>query len=142
MRLKMSKKILSYLVIVLAIIITPVLLAGCTAAGQAATQTQTSAAAKENNTSSTSSGTAGSPNEILIESNAFKPDTLAIKIGDTVTWINKDSYSHTVKGKNGEFDSGDIASGAKYSFTFEKEGNIDYICGIHTFMTGKIVVTK
>jgi plastocyanin len=35
-----------------------------------------------------------------------------------------------------------MASGAKFSFTFDKEGTYDYICGIHTFMTGKIVVTK
>jgi plastocyanin len=59
-----------------------------------------------------------------------------------VTWINNDSYAHTVKAKTGEFDSGNMANGAKFSFTFDKEGTYDYICGIHTFMTGKIVVTK
>jgi plastocyanin len=83
-----------------------------------------------------------SKNEILIESNTFKPDTITIKAGDVITWVNKDSYAHTVKAVNGEFDSGNIASGAEFSFTFNKEGTIDYICGIHTFMKGTIIVTK
>jgi plastocyanin len=86
--------------------------------------------------------TPAAKNEISIKGNAFSPDILGIKVGDTVTWVNNDSYAHTVKAKTGEFDSGNIASSAKFSFTFNKEGTIDYICGIHTFMTGKIVVTK
>ena len=67
---------------------------------------------------------------------------VTIKVGDTITWINKDSYSHTVKANNGEFESGDLANGATFNFTFTKEGTYDYICGIHTFMTGTITVTK
>ncbi|MCL5071510.1 MAG: plastocyanin/azurin family copper-binding protein [Actinobacteria bacterium] len=35
-----------------------------------------------------------------------------------------------------------LANGATFNFTFDKEGTYDYICGIHTFMTGKIIVTK
>ncbi|MCL6087950.1 MAG: plastocyanin/azurin family copper-binding protein [Actinobacteria bacterium] len=35
-----------------------------------------------------------------------------------------------------------MPSGGKYSFTFSKEGTFEYICSIHTFMKGKIVVTK
>ena len=93
-------------------------------------------------TATTTSGGTGGKNEIIIESNSFKPGSLTIKAGDTVKWINKDSYSHTVTAKTGEFDSGNMASGGEFSFTFDKEGTIDYICGIHTFMTGKIVVTK
>jgi plastocyanin len=90
----------------------------------------------------TTSGNTGAKNEVLIESNTFKPDSLTIKVGDTVTWINNDSYNHTVTAKTGEFDSGNMANGAKFSFTFDKEGTYDYICSIHTFMTGKIIVTK
>jgi plastocyanin len=67
---------------------------------------------------------------------------LGVKVGDTVTWINKDSYDHTVKASNGEFDSGTIAKGAEFSFTFTKEGKYEYSCAIHTFMTGTINVFK
>jgi len=126
--------------IVLCLIVTAVLLifsfsmAGCAGKTVTTTAAETTAAASESS--------AGAKNEITIESNAFKPDSLTIKVGDTVTWINKDSYDHTVKSKTGEFDSGNLANGATFSFTFNKEGTYDYICGIHTFMTGKITVTK
>ncbi len=106
-------------------------------------------AVKTVSTSGTETTTAGAiesstaaKNEITIESNSFKPDSLTIKVGDTVTWINKDSYDHTVKSKTGEFDSGNLTNGAKFSFTFDKEGTYDYFCSIHTFMTGQIIVTK
>jgi len=134
----MKKNILlMYLLLVMALLIIALPLAGCAGTGKTVSTTgaETTAAA-------TTSGGAGAKNEISIEGNSFKPDSLTIKVGDTVTWINKDSYNHTVKAKNGEFDSGNMANGAKFSFTFDKEGTYDYICSIHTFMTGKIVVTK
>lgn len=81
-------------------------------------------------------------NTIIIKDNAFDPILLGIKVGDTITWINKDSYDHTVKASNGEFDSGTIAKGAEFSFTFTKEGKYEYFCTIHTFMTGTINVFK
>jgi plastocyanin len=140
----MKRKNLSmYLLIAGTILILSVSLAGCASAGSSAV-----VAAKDTTAATTSAATTAAAasavvkNEISIKANAFSPDNLSIKVGDTVTWVNNDSYSHTVKAVKGEFDSGDMASGAKFSFTFGKEGTYDYICGIHTFMTGKIVVTK
>jgi len=124
-----KNNLLMYLLLVVALLIVALPLAGCAGSGSTADTTAAET-------------TAGAKNEITIESNSFKPDSLTIKAGDTVTWINKDGYSHTVASKNGEFDSGNMAGGAKFSFTFDKEGTYDYICSIHTFMTGKIVVTK
>ena len=133
-----------YLVITLAFLVIALVLAGCAGAGGAtvATAKETSAAAAETTAPATTAASAVAKNEISIKGNAFSPDSLSIKVGDTVTWINNDSYAHTVKASKGEFDSGNMANGAKFSFTFDKEGTIDYICGIHTFMTGKIIVTK
>ena len=81
-------------------------------------------------------------NTIIIKDNAFDPILLGVKVGDTITWINKDPYDHTVKASNGEFDSGTIAKGAEFSFTFTKEGKYEYFCAIHSFMTGTINVFK
>jgi len=125
----MKRNAVSYLIVFAVVLITASLLLGCYTA-------------KAASTTAAPSVSAASGNVISIENNAFNPSSLTVKVGDTVTWINKDSYAHTVKGKNGEFDSGNIASGATFSFKFDKEGTIDYICGIHTFMTGKIIVTK
>ena len=129
-----------FLLLVMALLIVALPMAGCAGSGSTAgtTAKETTAATA----AATTAGGAGAKNEISIKGNAFSPDNLSIKVGDTVTWINNDSYAHTVKAAKGEFDSGNIANGAKFSFTFDKEGTYDYICGIHTFMTGKIVVTK
>src|SRR5262249_779107 len=43
--------------------------------------------------------------EVRIENFAFSPATIQISVGDTVTWENYDSASHTVTGDNNEFDS-------------------------------------
>ena len=136
------KNLLMCLLLVMALLIIALPLAGCAGSGSTA-----SATAKETTAATAAETTAAAvtptvKNEISIQGNAFSPDNLSIKVGDTVTWINNDSYAHTVKASKSEFDSGNMASGAKFSFTFDKEGTYDYICGIHTFMTGKIVVTK
>ena len=133
-------KMIMYVLLVMALLIIALPLASCAGSGSTAGTT-----AKETTAATAAATTAGgavAKNEISIKGNAFNPDNLSIKVGDTVTWINNDSYAHTVKAKTGEFDSGNIASGGKFSFTFSKEGTYDYICAIHTSMTGKIVVTK
>jgi len=149
-----KNKIIMFLLLVVALLIIALPLAGCAGSGSTAgttakeTTTATTAASATAAETTAAAGdttaavTTSAKNEISIKGNAFSPDNLSIKVGDTVTWINNDSYAHTVKAKTGEFDSGNMASGGKFSFTFDKEGTIDYICGIHTFMTGKIVVTK
>jgi amicyanin len=131
-------KIIMYLLLVMALLIIALPLAGCAGSGS----TAGTSAAEATGPTVTHETNPASKNEISIKGNAFNPDNLSIKVGDTVTWINNDSYAHTVKTAKGEFDSGNMASGAKFSFTFDKEGTYDYICGIHTFMKGKIVVTK
>ncbi len=96
-------------------------------------------------TTSATSGIASTPasgTDVTIQSNAFNPDSLTIKVGETVTWTNKDSYAHTVTSDSGVFDSGNFASGATFSFTFDTEGSYSYHCSIHTSMTAKIIVTK
>jgi amicyanin len=71
---------------------------------------------------------------------AFSPATLTITAGDTVTWTNDDSAVHTATSTTGGFDSGDLAQGASYSFTFTEPGTYDYLCTPHPTMTGQIVV--
>ncbi len=81
-------------------------------------------------------------NTVIIQGNAFSPDTLTVKVGTKVTWTNNESYDHTVASDDGSFDSGNIGQGQSYSFTFTKAGTYSYHCAIHTFMTAKVVVTN
>lgn len=82
-------------------------------------------------------------NVVTIEKNEFKPKTLTVKVGDTVTWINKDINPQSVVSDAGLFNSGEIATSEKFSYTFTEEGTYDYHCDIiRTFMKGEIIVEK
>lgn len=76
--------------------------------------------------------------EVIIENFAFDSSDLSIKVGDTVTWINNDGASHTIKMNTLESDN--LPKGDTFSFTFSDAGTYEYICGIHPYMKGKIIV--
>ena len=72
----------------------------------------------------------------------FNPATLTVPVGTTVTWTNQDEEPHTIAAKDGSFHSPGMDTHGTYSFTFTTPGSYDYICSIHPFMTGTVVVTK
>ncbi len=83
--------------------------------------------------------------------NAFSPNTISIKVGDTVTWTNADATMHTVTSgtsannvgsPDGRFDSGFIAEGTTWSYTFTEAGEFPYFCTPHPWMIGKVIVTE
>jgi len=80
---------------------------------------------------------------VAIQNFAFSPQTLTVKAGTNVTWTNSDSAPHTVTSTDGPstsasptglFDSGQLASGATFSFTFTRAGTYYYECTIHASM--------
>ena len=72
---------------------------------------------------------------------AFKPQTINVKVGDTVEWDWTDtSAPHTVTAQNGSFDSCTQNSGYKFMVTFSKAGDVPYHCTIHSGMTGDVKV--
>ena len=79
---------------------------------------------------------------ISINNFAFVPATLTVPAGATVTWTNQDQEPHTVVAGDGSFRSPGLGTGATYSYTFPTAGSFDYICSIHPFMHGTVVVTK
>ena len=70
----------------------------------------------------------------------FKPPAETIKPGTTITWRNDDSIAHTVTSDNAIFDSGQIAPGSTFSYTFAKSGQYPYHCSVHPNMAGLITV--
>ena len=72
----------------------------------------------------------------------FNPATLTVPAGATVTWTNQDEEPHTIAAKDGTFRSPGMDTHATFSFTFNTPGSYDYVCSIHPFMTGTVVVTK
>jgi plastocyanin len=59
----------------------------------------------------------------------FNPPVLAIHPGQTVTWTNTGSQVHSVVSNPGyynQFDSGGLANGQTFSFTFQNPGSFGY----------------
>ena len=89
-------------------------------------------------TTSAAGGTGGA--QVTIQNFSFSPASVTVKVGDTVTWTNQDSTTHTVVADNGEFKSGNLGNGATFSFTFSTAGTFAYHCSIHSTMKGTVVV--
>jgi len=77
---------------------------------------------------------------VNIQGSAFVPPTTTVHVGDTVTWTNRDAFSHTSTSDTGAWDTGVIRAAASGSFTFTAAGTFAYHCAIHSFMHGTIVV--
>jgi plastocyanin len=77
---------------------------------------------------------------VEIQNMMFSPKTLTIKKGNSVTWTNSDTISHTVTSDTGAFESGTMTNGKTFSFTFNEAGTFTYHCNFHPNMTGTIVV--
>ncbi|HZO81259.1 MAG TPA: plastocyanin/azurin family copper-binding protein [Candidatus Binataceae bacterium] len=90
---------------------------------------------------------------------AFVPAKVTIKVGDKVEWVNSAQSLHSVDADPANaqdkgdvvlppgakpFDSGFMAPGAKYSYTFTVPGTYKYVCLPHEKdgMKGEIVVEK
>lgn len=81
---------------------------------------------------------------------AFEPKEIHVEAGTTVKWVNRDSTYHTVTADDGSFDSGEIAAGESWTYTFEEPGTYPYHCVPHAYeddgtwkgMVGTVVVEE
>lgn len=99
--------------------------------------------ASSNNSTSQTTNNSPAAGTINIKNMMFTPSQITIQKGGTVTWTNNDTTTHTVVddlSNVGGPNSGDIAPGSSYSFTFNKTGSFQYHCSIHPSMRGTIVV--
>jgi plastocyanin len=76
----------------------------------------------------------------VLGNRAFNPGEVTVAVGDTVTWMNTDTVSHTSTSNAAGWDSGTIAPGRQFSFTFGTAGTFPYHCTIHPGMVGTVVV--
>jgi plastocyanin len=79
--------------------------------------------------------------------NSYSPNPIQIEKGQTITWYNGDTISHTVtSGNDGDkdageaFDSNAIIPNQYYSLTFDDSGTYNYYCIYHPSMVGQIEV--
>ena len=83
---------------------------------------------------------AASPATVDIDNFAFTPRALTVTAGTTVTWKNEDDSPHRIGDKNGTFKSAALDTDDTFSHTFTVPGEYAYICTIHPYMAGTIIV--
>ena len=118
---------------------TALVLAACSTSGSS---TATTAAPSGPTTSTGTSSSGSADHTIAIKNFMFSPGTMTVRPGATVTVTNDDQVAHTITSSKGGFDTGHIAPGQSKTFTAPNTpGRYSYICSIHQYMTGTVVVT-
>ena len=82
-------------------------------------------------------------NKIEIKDFAFNPQTITVKSGEKITWINRDEEPHTVVSVEKQFKkSTALDTDQQFTITAGAPGTYAYFCSVHPKMTGTIVVEK
>ena len=82
-------------------------------------------------------------NKIEIKDFAFNPQTLTVKSGEKITWINRDEEPHTIVSVEKQWKkSTALDTDQEFTITAAAPGTYTYFCSVHPKMTGTIVVEK
>jgi plastocyanin len=92
----------------------------------------------------TNTGSIGvSGNRIEIKDFAFNPQTITVKAGEKITWINRDEEPHTIVSVEKRFKKSlALDTDQEFTITAGPPGTYTYYCSVHPKMTGTIVVEK
>jgi plastocyanin len=90
-----------------------------------------------------SDSTTSKQNRIEIKDFAFNPQTITVKSGEKITWINRDEEPHTVVSVEKQFKKSQaLDTDQEFTITAGAPGKYSYFCSVHPKMTGTIVVVK
>jgi plastocyanin len=78
--------------------------------------------------------------KVGIDNFKFGPGTLTVAKGTAVTWTNDDDIPHTVVLNALGVRSKTLDTDKAFTYQFDKAGTFAYICGLHPFMKGQVVV--
>lgn len=99
----------------------------------------------EGSASSTTTGSGAASGDgtvqIAMQNIQFVPKVATAKVGQKVTWTNKEAIQHDVRAlKGAKFQSSLFGEGGSYSFTPKQPGTISYDCSVHPGMVGVLHV--
>jgi plastocyanin len=77
---------------------------------------------------------------ISIANFAFSPGEIKVARGTRVTWTNNDSATHGLAHKDGAPGTGVLLPGQAVSRVYDSPGSFDYVCSVHPYMAGRVVV--
>ena len=79
---------------------------------------------------------------VVEKGKAFDRKEITIKVGDEITFVNKDNYTHNLysRDKGHQFDTGAQAPSKSHTVLFDKAGFVKVRCAIHPKMKLKVTV--
>jgi plastocyanin len=82
--------------------------------------------------------------EVALKGKAFEPETLNVKVGDSVEFRNADPVEHDVlsQSKAKTFDLDSVPPGESRKVSFDQPGTIEVECSLHSNMHLTIQVNK
>jgi plastocyanin len=83
---------------------------------------------------------ASATHTVVIADMKFAPETLTVKPGDTVVWVNKDFFPHTATAQDRSFDSREIATNKSWKYVAGAKGEFPYVCTLHPTMKATLIV--
>jgi plastocyanin len=78
--------------------------------------------------------------QLKVDNFKFGPDKLTVTKGTDVTWTNQDDIPHSIVLTALGIRSQVLDTDKTFSYRFDKAGTFTYICGLHPFMHGQVVV--
>lgn len=72
----------------------------------------------------------------------YEPDSVRVRVGQFITFTNRDSDPHDVTAYSGAFASGPIPAGGTWRWVFTRPGTYRYFCTLHPEMHGEIIVSQ
>lgn len=78
----------------------------------------------------------------MLSNNEFSPENVTVQVGDTVTWVNRDTVVHDSVARDPAvtWNTGFLEPNAQAAVTFDSVGTYFYHCRIHPGMTGRVFV--
>jgi plastocyanin len=119
-----------------------ILVMALTACGSSSSSTPASASATA--TGSSAGQKTVTSDTIVIKNFMFSPASITVSPGAVVTVKNEDSVAHTVteKADSKLFNTGPVSPGQTKTFKApDKPGSYPFLCTIHQYMTGTLVVS-
>jgi plastocyanin len=78
--------------------------------------------------------------QLKIDNFKFGPEKLTVARGTEVTWTNQDDIPHSIVLTALRVSSKVLDTDKAFTYKFDKAGTFSYVCGLHPFMHGQVVV--
>jgi plastocyanin len=109
-------------------------------------ETAEASAAPSSEEATASEEPAGEEAQVRIENSEFDTGELTVAVGTEVTWVNADTFEHTItEGTDGDVVEDpivdeEIDQNGTVSVTFDEPGSYDITCQIHPSMQMTVIV--